>query len=357
MTAPQIAEIMRIRPILLIACFAAAASLLAEGISAWQGKFRDALTAKVAALEKANAAAAVGGDGWLFLRSELRFLTVGRFWGADAATFSKSPKPELADPIPAIVDFRDQLKQRGIDLLLVPVPAKAAIYPEKIVPEVGASAEPAAPELEQFYAELQRAGIDVLDLTQVFRENRAHEKGAVFCRTDTHWSVVGCVLAAHAVADRIRPKLGNHPPGKNYTGDWQKVAINGDLLPLLPPGTPKPPQEEIAVRVVHEKGSNVGVQPDLNSPVLLLGDSHTLVFHDFLAEKSGFVDQLAFELGFAPDLTGTRGSGATAVRINLYRDSSRNPEYLAKKKVIIWCFTCREFTDADQGWRKLPVTK
>src|SRR5437762_9982012 len=45
-------------------------------------------------------------------------------------------KPESADPIPAIVDFREQLKKRGIDLLLMPVPPKAAIYPEKILPDV-----------------------------------------------------------------------------------------------------------------------------------------------------------------------------------------------------------------------------
>ena len=82
-----------------------------------------------------------------------------------------------------------------------------------------------------------------------------------------------------------------------------------------------------------------------------------MLFHDFLCEKAGLIDQLALELGFAPDLTGTRGSGATAVRINLYRDSSRNPEYLSKKKVVVWCFTVREFTDADQGWRPLPVAK
>lgn len=332
-------------------------AVLAQSNAEWQQRFAAALSAKVEAPEKNAAAAIVGAEGWLFLRAELKFLLTGQFWGADAARFSKSPKPENADPIPAIIDFRDQLKQRGIDLVLVPVPAKAAIYPEKIAADVGSPSAGAAPLLHQFYGELQRAGVDVLDLSPLFEQNRSNERGAVYCRTDTHWSVVGTVVAAHAIAEHIRAKVGNHSSGKAYVGDWQKIAINGDLPPLLGPGTAKPPMEEISARVVHEKGGNAGVQPDLNSPVLLLGDSHTLVFHDFLAEKAGLVDQLALELGFAPDLTGTRGSGASAVRVNLYRDSSRNPEYLAKKKVIVWCFTCREFTDADQGWRKLPIAK
>ena len=320
-------------------------------------RFRDALAAKVETLEKTNSAATAGVDGWLFLRAELRFLTLGKFSGAEAAKVSRSGKPDIADPIPAILDFRDQLKQRGIELVLMPVPAKAAIYPEKILPEAATSGEEAAPALQAFYEELRAAGVDVLDLTRVFRENRGHEKGPVFCRTDTHWSGVGCFLAAQAVAEHLRAKLPAHVSGKTYSTEWRKVAINGDLPVLLPPATPKPPQEEIAVRAVSEKGNGASVVQDLNSPLLVLGDSHTLVFHDFLTEKSGLIDQLAAELGFAPDLIGTRGSGATAVRVSLYRDSARNPEYLAKKKVVLWCFTVREFTDADGGWRKLPVAK
>ncbi len=108
---------------------------------------------------------------------------------------------------------------------------------------------------------------------------------------------------------------------------------------------------------MSEKGTAARFEPDPNSPVLLLGDSHTLVFHDFLAERAGLVDQLAHELGFAPDLIGTRGSGATPVRISLYRRSLKDPGYLAKKKIVVWCFAAREFTEASEGWAKVPVAK
>ena len=55
------------------------------------------------------------------------------------------------------------------------------------------------------------------------------------------------------------------------------------------------------------------------------------------------------------DVLGVRGSGARPARINLYRRGSRDRTYLAAKKLIVWCFAAREFTEAN-GWGKVPVT-
>jgi alginate O-acetyltransferase complex protein AlgJ len=99
------------------------------------------------------------------------------------------------------------------------------------------------------------------------------------------------------------------------------------------------------------------VKPDPNSPVLVMGDSHTLVFSEFLAQRAGLIDQLAAELGFAPDLIGTRGSGATAVRVSLFRKARGDAGYLARKKLVVWCFAAREFTETDQGWVPQPIAK
>ena len=319
-----------------------------------QQKFVDELAAKSRSAESNGAAVIPGADGWFFLSSDIRFLSVGQFWGADAAKVSRAHKPESADPIPAIVDFHDQLKRRGIDLLLVPVPPKAAIYPEKIVPDVDLHGETAAPFLARFYDELRKREIDVVDLAPVFLQNRASEHGPVFCKTDTHWSGFGCVLAAQTIKEKIHEKLAGQPP-KNYAAEWKEITIKGDLGDLAGPNIKKPEPEKIAIRTISDKETGAAVNPDPNSPVLIIGDSHTLVFHDFLAEKSGLLDQLAYEIGFAPDLIGTRGSGATSVRVSLYRRARKDPGYLAKKKVIVWCFAAREFTESDQGWDKVPV--
>jgi alginate O-acetyltransferase complex protein AlgJ len=322
-----------------------------------QQKFAAELAATVANLEKKNAAAGAGVDGWLFFGGELRLLSLGRFWGDDAAKVSRAHKPELKDPVPAILDFQQQLKARGIELVVVPVPPKAAIYPEKIVPGFDVRTADPAPVLHRFYEELRGAGIDVLDLSAVFIQNRDHARGAVFCKTDSHWSGIGCVLAAQAIADKVRSKLSQPATPKEYVSDWKEVHVSGDLDGLMSRETHKPGPEKIAVQSVSEKGNGAAIEPDANSPLLLLGDSHTLVYHDFLAERAGLLDQLALQLGFAPDLIGTRGSGATPVRLNLYRRSVKDAGYLAKKKVVVWCFAAREFTEATEGWAKAPVAK
>ena len=326
-------------------------------LSETQQKFASELAAIFQNLDKKNASAGAGADGWLFFAGELRLLSLGHFWDDDAAKVSRAHKPELANPVPAIVDFQQQLKARGIELVVVPVPPKAAVYPEKLAAGFDVRSNDAAPMLHRFYDELRAAGIDVLDLTSVLIQNRENQRGAVFCKTDSHWSGVGCVLAAHAIAEKIRQKLPAPGVRKEYIADWKDVHISGDLDGLLPPDAHKPGPERIAVRSVGEKGTGAAVEPDANSPLLLLGDSHTLVYHDFLAERAGLLDQLALELGFAPDLIGTRGSGATPVRLNLYRRSLKDPGYLAKKKVVVWCFAAREFTEATEGWAKAPIAK
>jgi len=326
-------------------------------LSEAQQKLRGEFASKAQSSERKNAAASAEADGWLFFAAEFRLLSLGRFWGDAAARVSRSHKAELADPVPAMVDFQKQLKERGIDLLVVPVPPKAAIYPEKILAAFNVESDDAAPFLHRFYEELRTSGLDVLDLTQLFVQSRDDKRGGVFCKTDSHWSGLGCMLAARAIAEKVRDKLTTAGSRKEYVSEWKDAQISGDLASLLPPGSPKGGPERIEVRAVSEKGTGAAVEPEANSPVLLLGDSHTLVFHDFLAERAGLVDQLTQELGFAPDLIGTRGSGATPVRISLYRHSLKNPDYLAKKKVVVWCFSAREFTEATEGWGKIPVAK
>jgi hypothetical protein len=318
-----------------------------------QQKFRAAIAEKFKAAEKSNAHVIKGVENWLFVPAELRFLSAGRFWGAEAVKISRSTKPEEADPIPAILDFRDQLKQRGIELLLAPVPPKAAIYPEKVVPEVPLNRNDSAPYLKRFCDELRGKGVEIVDLTELLARRRDAERGPVFCKTDTHWSGNGCVLAAQAMAAKIR--IGSQPR-HDYIANWKQIEFTGDLTSLLADDAARSAPEKTFVRVINDKSSGGFVQPDKESPLLVLGDSYTLVYHDFLAQGAGLIDQLAAELGFAPDLIGTRGSGASVVRASLYRRSLKDPQYLAKKKMIIWCFAAREFTEAE-AWTRLPISK
>jgi len=154
-------------------------------------QFRTKLSAKVQLLEAQNTAAVAGSDGWLFLTAELRFLSAGRFWADDAVAVSRSHKPDSADPLPAILDFNKQLKERGIKLLVVPVPPKAAIYPEEILPELAISGEETLTFLSRFYDELRANGVEVVDLAPRYFEFRSKKRDALFCKTDSHRSGLG----------------------------------------------------------------------------------------------------------------------------------------------------------------------
>ena len=298
-----------------------------------------------------------GEDGWLFMGGELRHLGSGKFWGEDAKAVSKAGKPELADPIPAIVDFNNQLKAEGIQLIVLPVPPKAVVYPDKLVPEMAVDAKVDV-FLQGFYAELRKQGVDLLDLTERFREERAKGGDPLYCKQDTHWSGRACEIAAKEVLGRVgNPDWLKNSMAKQYKSDIQATEISGDLWVALNDGS----VEKETVNLRHISGPDGGlIEPMRESAVLLMGDSHCLVFHageDMHARGAGLADQLAVELGFPVDLIGTRGSGSTAVRVDLFRRWRKSPDYYEGKKVIVWCFTARDFSESINGWKTVPIRK
>jgi hypothetical protein len=318
----------------------------------------DAETLKAVSAEKASQTPVVSGhEGWLFLPAELRHIAAGKFWGPDAAKVSKATKPENADPLPAILDFKAQLDKAGIELILVPVPAKALTYPEPLLGKEPASTPPARADEshQQFYEELKRNGVTVVDLLPDLLAARAG--GQMFCKTDTHWTGEATVITAKKIAELLKDKpwLKDAAPLKT-TADVKELSVQGDLARMADAANPA--SETLKLRfIANEDGSAVASDP--KSPVLLLGDSHTLVFNaggDMLASGAGLPDQLAHELGVPVDLIGVRGSGATPARINLMRKARADAGYLPGKKAVVWCFTVREFTESS-GWSKVPVVK
>ena len=320
------------------------------------GLFRQTCADLAQNAEKSSSIAVAGKDNWLFLAPELRHLSAGQFWGETAASATRAAKPDIADPLPAILDFNDQLKKLGVELIVVPVPPKAVIYPEMLPGFTNIICTTRIDAVyQEFYTLLRSKGVNVLDLTDCFLQNKSHSQG-LYCRQDSHWSGIGCVLAAEKIAGAIRPFLNNAGgPTNVFQCDWQTIEINGDLRQALK--NTKIPREKLSIRKISKPGAAEPIEPDAGSKIILLGDSHNLVFHagdDMLSSGAGLPDQLAFELGEEVDLIAVRGSGATPARINLMRRAQQRKDYWKNKKCVIWCFSAREFTESD-GWRKAPV--
>ena len=330
--------------------------------------FIRSLAEKAAEAEAQQTTVVSGKEGWLFFAPELRSMSVGQFWGDAAQRVSRASNPEFADPLPAILDFKSQLDKAGISLIFVPIPAKATIYPEMLSEHEDATARTDEYHLK-FYDILRKHGVNVLDLTPLFLKNRFTDAGPVYCKQDTHWSGQGCVLAAEAIAEAIgtpawvaeipkqnknhdTPQSGRKPVldnGENRAGTpmVKKIAIAGDLWKEL--GDENLQKEQLRLTYVKE---GVGASWRA-SPVVLLGDSHSLVFHagaDMHAQGAGLPDHLAYQLGFPVDVVAVRGSGATPSRLNLYR----RRDNMKGKRVVVWCLSVREFTEG-QGWRPVPV--
>jgi alginate O-acetyltransferase complex protein AlgJ len=282
-------------------------------------------------LESAQASSVEGVDGWRFLPAEIKHLLAG--------DPSKDPKK----PLEAIVDFNEQLKRVGIRLIVVPVPAKVTIHPEFLDERLkGAGISP--PEAA-FYEGLRAKGVEVVDLTQEFAG--AKSNGPLYCARDTHWNGRAITVAAQELAEMLKDAV---PRKLALDAREEPVEIQGDL------GGAK---ETVTLRFVTPQGQTSRIEADRASPILVLGDSHVLVFHDggdMHAAGAGLPDQLAFELGAPVDVLGVRGSGATPARVSLARRARANPNYLAEKKVIIWCFGARELTQAD-AWKIVPLAK
>ena len=288
-----------------------------------------------------------------FLKDELLHISAGRFWGEDASKVSRTKKKEFADPLPAIINYNKALADRGITLYLMPVPPKGLIYSDKLVEGVVAGdIEKERALYTEFYSLLNESGVNVIDLLPLLAEKAAVDN--VYCKTDTHFSGTGLGLFALEAATAIKGEPWYQlVPKQEYLVKDQHVSISGDLSQML--GSEE--KENVLLSLVSSKQTGSQILSDEDSPVILMGDSHTLVFSaggDLHAKGAGLFDHLSASLGFPLDLLGVRGSGVTPARIKLFQRSKKDPDYLAHKKALIWCFTAREFTGTS-GWREIPV--
>ena len=280
--------------------------------------FVQSLTEKVAGAERQKITVVTGKEGWLFFAPELRHLSVEQFGGDAAKKVSQASNLEFADPLLAILDFKAQLDTAGINLIFVPIPAKATIYPE-MISEHGTAKPRTDQHHIKFYDVLREKGVNVLDLTDLFIQNRFTEAGPLYCKQDTHWSGQACVLAAAAITKTTgtQPWMAQIPKRKAKI-EKRSVEITGDLWKEL--GNQDLQKEQLQLSFVkqdRESTPNNGQPFGASwraSPVVLLGDSHNLVFHaggDMHAQGTGLPDHLAHQLRFSVDVVAVRGSGAT----------------------------------------------
>lgn len=302
-------------------------------------------------------------------------------WGSQRLIWDAELGERLADPeqlaepaadrgpLVTIVDFGRQLDELGIDLLVVVVPPAAAVYPELVgdaAPLLPGETPPGETpplldaHLRRFYAVLEEAGVEVIDLLPRFLERRYGEpipgapgpgRELLFQWQDPHWTSYGAAVAAEVVAERVRryPWFEEAAAAQGQahwteTSTWveehgtiaRRMLESGRLEPGLPPDR----WRRITVRIEGERWSF----DDRQSPIVLLGDS-------FSRRGFGFPDQLLRHFGFRVDSLVVAGGLPTAALDTLRFRGDR----LAGKRLVIWEMTAYALQSLDR-WHPVDVT-
>ena len=149
---------------------------------------------------------AAASDRWLFYRQDVEFLVQPSPLDVRSA--------KLDNPVKAIERFRDQLKAKGVELLVVVTPGKPSIYPERLTGKNSDAAGTAAGENaaglqshgKKILDSLTRAGFNTVDLYTplLAAKSRDSVEGPLYLNDDTHWTPRGAELAAGEIAAAVK---------------------------------------------------------------------------------------------------------------------------------------------------------
>lgn len=214
-----------------------------------------------------NSGVLIGKQQWLFSTEEFQDYPEGR--------------AELQHKLDVISQVDLLLRQHGVQLAVLMVPAKARIYANKLN---GEHLPAGKSRLYQgFRKQLMARGIYAPDLVQPFRKHRA--KVPLFMRTDTHWTPQGAQLAADVLAAALHQDCAaltlpaatfttSSSPQELYDGDLTKFVPTGPLQPWI--GIPPEPlQRSATVKVENEQAPTDALFADETLPVVLVGTSYS----------------------------------------------------------------------------------
>ncbi|MEO7793866.1 MAG: hypothetical protein ABIV06_03770 [Thermoanaerobaculia bacterium] len=315
-----------------------------------------------------NSQVLVGKKGWLYFRTEFDYLTghpflapreLGRRRTAGARYAVAQP-----DPIPGLIALRDELAERGIELVFFPVPVKAQVHPEPLVrfdalhrgsrQRTGDYHEPDNPSFPELVRRLGEAGLPVYDALPDLRAAAATE--VLYLATDTHWNAAGMRIAAAGLARFLAREtaLPSSPPSGLRRRGFAHV-FQGDLTRILGKGlggaifADENTELDEIVGLGDVPFSATAIS---GGDVLLLGDSYSLVFSAVEGGKSaGFAEQLAFALDRPVRRSAKYAANDLADRVQWLR---QDPALLEGTRVVVYEVTARALASADWTAGSIP---
>ena len=342
---------------------------------------------------------AAASDRWLFYRQDVEFLVQPSPLDVRSA--------KLDNPVKAIERFRDQLKAKGVELLVVVTPGKPSIYTERLTGSDSrvAGAENAAglqSHGKKILDSLTRAGFNTVDLYTplLAAKSRDSIEGALYLNDDTHWTPRGAELAAAEIAKKVREmvdagivkfrgkdtvryvasdsiadRMGDvgEMSGLNKFGVFKVQQVTGHVVMQqnIKERTEKLPVDSTCVGAAKsackKNDSCFTAQSALcerdtvlydttvtpfkddfrKSEILILGDSFSRIYQTDSPVNAGWIAHFAKNMNRPVASIVSDGGASTLVREKLARKAS----VLKGKKLLIWEFVERDLRFGAEGWK------
>ncbi len=309
--------------------------------------------------------AEIGCGGWLHLRQDIDYLTgPGFLEHVQQQNRGLAADPNVdtqhSDSRVAIQEFHQLLHERGIQLIVMPVPVKTAVYPEHLSSRfTGGRTVLENPSFAQWKHDLKTTGVLVFDPGPLFLKQMENGTSqALYLRTDSHWSP----FAVKLVAESLQELVQHYAPAPlsseiRFGSQLTDITNHGDLARMLQLSSAMPdyPPETVTIRQLIDDTA-IRPRPDPGDDVLILGDSFTNIYSAPQLKwgtGGGLAEQLSLQLQRPVDQLAMNGGGATEVRAALARDLAQGRDWLAGKRVVIWQFAAREL--ASGNWKRIPL--
>ena len=343
---------------------------------------------------------AVASDRWLFYRQDVEFLVQPSPLDVRSA--------KLDNPIKAIEKFRDQLKAKGVELLVVVTPGKPSIYPERLTGRASDGVAGNAAGLQshgkKILDSLTRAGFNTVDLYTPLLAAKKDDStlGPLYLNDDTHWTPRGAELAAAEIAaavkrldsdgkinltelrqkhadgsypmsfvakDSVADRMGDvgEMSGLNKFGVFKTQRVTGHVVMQQNINSLA---DSICIDSAYKECKNdsntlclwtsltaCGFKYDTtvtpfkddfrNSKILILGDSFSRIYQTDSPVNAGWIAHFAKNMNRPVASIVSDGGASTLVREKLARKAG----VLKGKKLLIWEFVERDLRFGAEGWK------
>ncbi len=246
----------------------------------------------------------------------------------------------------SVVAAHRWLRERGIDLIFVPVPKMTEVYIDHFLDPCPAD-RIIAPHIRSTLLELLNADVEVVDGLPLFRSQRDTDSEYLYNAADTHWAPRAMRIMAREVADRVgryqfeAKARAAAPIVKTVPGPYNVAGPDHGDGPGIQNGwlALNAEQKKRATAALTKSHPHVtlpdGRLPpdDPASPVILIGNSYVANFREVLIQELNLLIR-----------TNTAGGQTT----ESFADFLREPELLNNCRVVVWITTCQHLPEFKQ---------